>query len=73
MPTAQDKSSSAPLHCASEGDHLEVALVLLEHDTDASAQDKDEWIHLHLASRGGHVIRSVMARMDSEVPRTRTT
>jgi ankyrin repeat protein len=53
--SGQDKNISAPLHLASQGGHIEVSLVLLEHGADADAKDKNKWIPLHLGSRCGHV------------------
>ena len=46
---------STPLHWASRGGHVGVALLLLGHGVDASSQNNFKSTPLHLAMQGGHV------------------
>jgi len=44
-----------PLHAALQGEHIDVAQVLLEHRMEAGIQDEDRWTPLHRAPEGGHI------------------
>ena len=48
-------NNETPLHAALHGGHADIALLLLEHGSDAKAKDDNEDTPLHLASQGGHV------------------
>jgi len=51
----EDRVQFTPLHAASQGEHIDVAQVLLEHCTEAGIQDEDRWTLLHHALEGGHI------------------
>ena len=51
----EDGVQLTPLHVASQGEHIDVAQVLLEHHMEAGVQDKDRWTPLHCAPEGGHI------------------
>jgi len=51
----EDGVQLTPLHVASQGEHIDVVQVLLEHCMEAGIQDEDRWTLLYRMPEGGHI------------------